>query len=244
MDRRTVIATALVLGLAGGASFGHGGWIYAKGRLAQVLLLRAWAAARGGARRPAPWPWADTWPGARLRVPRLGVDEIVLAGASGRTMAFGPAHLDGSVPPGGRGNCVLTGHRDTHFAFLEHLRPGDVLIVERVSGPPVRYTVTRTEILDEDDVEVMGERQRRTLTLLTCYPFHALVPGGPGRYAVIARASSPQRRVSPTRNPRNGDKNEPSPGDYEAPQAARMARAGKIPIRPAPQRKNLRPGAR
>jgi len=183
------MAVALVLGLAGGAAFGHGLWIYAKGRLAQVLLLRAWAAARGGARRPVPWPWADTWPVARLRVPRLGIDEIVLAGASGRTMAFGPGHLDGSAHPGAWGNCVLTGHRDTHFAFLERLRPGDALVLERAAGPPVRYTVTETLILEEDDVGVMEPTGGRVLTLLTCYPFHALAPGGPGRYAVIASAT-------------------------------------------------------
>jgi len=186
MGRRTAIAAALVMGLAGGISFGHGAWIYVKGRLAQVLLLRAWATACGGAERPAPWPWADTWPVARLRVPRLGVDEIVLAGASGRTMAFGPGHLDGSAPIGAVGNCVLTGHRDTHFAFLEKLQPGDALVVELPSGKAFRYTVTTTMVLDENDVEVMGECPGRLLTLLTCYPFHALVPGGPGRYAVVA----------------------------------------------------------
>ncbi|NOZ96070.1 MAG: class GN sortase [Acidobacteria bacterium] len=188
MGRRTAVVMALLLGAAGGASFGHGVWIYAKGRLAQVLLLRAWASALGGAERPAPWPWADTWPVARLRAPRLGVDEIVLAGASGRTMAFGPGHLDGSAPVGAEGNCVLTGHRDTHFAFLERLRPGDALVVEIPSGKAVCYTVTRTMVLDENDVEVMGESPGRLLTLLTCYPFHALVPGGPGRYAVVAVA--------------------------------------------------------
>jgi len=189
MRRRTVIAAALVLGLAGGVSFGHGLWIYAKGRLAQVLLLRAWAAACGGARRPVPWPWADTWPVARLKAPRLGVDEIVLAGASGRTMAFGPGHLDGSAAVGAEGNCVLTGHRDTHFAFLERLRPGDALVLELPSGGALRYTVMKTLVLDQNDVEIMGESPDHRLTLLTCYPFHALVPGGPGRYAVIATSS-------------------------------------------------------
>ncbi len=186
MRRRTAAAAALALGLAGAAAFGHGAWIYAKARLAQVLLLRAWAAARGGVDRPVPWPWADTWPVARLAAPRLGVDEIVLAGASGRTMAFGPAHVDGTGVPGSDGNCVLTGHRDTHFAFLEHLRPGDELRLETPGGGEGAYTVTETRVIDENDVGVMARGAGPQLTLLTCYPFHAVVPGGPGRYLVVA----------------------------------------------------------
>jgi hypothetical protein len=47
-----------------------------------------------------PWPWADTWPIARLSAPRHGVDLFVLAGATGRTLAFGPGHVDGTARPG------------------------------------------------------------------------------------------------------------------------------------------------
>ncbi len=187
-NRRIAVVVGLGLLLIGSVSFGRGVWIYAKGELAQVLLLRAWAAARGGAERPAPWPWADTWPVARLQSPRLGVEEIVLAGASGRTMAFGPAHLDGSADVGSQGNCVLTGHRDTHFAFLRWLVPGDTLLVEAPSGKVHRFTVVRTLILDEGDIGIMGDCSERRLTLLTCYPFDSVIPGGPGRYAVVALA--------------------------------------------------------
>src|SRR5207248_2826247 len=80
--------------LAGGAAlFGHGAYIYAKAGLAQVLLRRAWERTLAGERDVKPWPWADTWPVARLTIPKAGTDSIVLAGASGRTLAFGPGHL-------------------------------------------------------------------------------------------------------------------------------------------------------
>ena len=59
--------------------------------------------------------------------PRFSQDVIVLAGASGRTLAFGPGHLDGSARPGEPGNCVLSAHRDTQFAFLRRLEIGDLL---------------------------------------------------------------------------------------------------------------------
>ena len=37
---------------------------------------------------------------ARLSVPRLGLERHVLAGAHGRSLAFGPGHLDGTPLPG------------------------------------------------------------------------------------------------------------------------------------------------
>ena len=39
-------------------------------------------------------------------------------------MAFGPGHLSGTPLPGEAGNAVVSGHRDTHFAFLRGLREG------------------------------------------------------------------------------------------------------------------------
>ena len=44
-----------------------------------------------------PWRWADTSPIARLEVPRLGVRRVVLAGATGAVLAFGPGHIHGVV---------------------------------------------------------------------------------------------------------------------------------------------------
>ena len=95
-------ASARLPAVAGrGAGAGLAGWqaleaaaIPVKAVVAQFLLARAWATRRPGADRPRPWPWADTWPVGRLAVPRLEVDQIVLAGATGRTLAFGPARLD------------------------------------------------------------------------------------------------------------------------------------------------------
>src|SRR6476620_7642942 len=104
---------------------GHGAWIHAKAQLAQYLLQRAWTRTLEGERDARPWPWADTWPVARLRVPAHGVDLIVLDGVSGRTLAFAPGHASGSPVPGEMGTSVISGHRDTHFRFLGALKPDD-----------------------------------------------------------------------------------------------------------------------
>ena len=103
-SRRLVPWLVLLLLSIGGWQAGHGAFIYGKAWLAQLLLEDAWRRTEVGASGPVrPWPWADTWPVARLEVPRLGIDEIVLAGGSGRTLAFAPGHVDGTAAPGSRG---------------------------------------------------------------------------------------------------------------------------------------------
>ena len=70
--------TLIVLSIAalGCWQLGSGLWIQAKAELAQVLLERAWEKTLAGEARARPWPWADTWPVARLRIPSSGVDQI------------------------------------------------------------------------------------------------------------------------------------------------------------------------
>jgi len=170
-------------------------WIDAKAVLAQHLMRRAWSATEPGG-RVRPWPWADTFPVARLSAADHDVDLIVLAGGSGRTMAFGPGHLDGSVKPGGFGNSVISGHRDTHFAFLEDLHPGDRLTVERPGSEVVSYVVAATAVVDEHATWVTEQGLKQTLTLVTCYPFRSPTPGGNQRYVVWADAEVERARAS------------------------------------------------
>ncbi len=188
--RAPVLLAAAVLAAAGLWLAGDGLYIRAKAVLAQHLLSRAWAETRDGAARVKPWSWADTWPVARLRAPRLGIDQIVLAGGSGRTLAFGPGHVDGTAAPGTPGLSVIGGHRDTHFRFLEDLKPDDEVTIERADGGIQRYRVTGARIVDKDRARLPVAPDRPVLVLSTCYPFDAIVPGGPLRYVVTAVADS------------------------------------------------------
>lgn len=177
--------------LAGGAVlFGHGAYIYAKARVAQVLLHRAWARTLAGEKSVKPWPWADTFPVARLTIPKARADFIVLAGASGRTLAFGPGHLDGTARPGEEGNCVLSAHRDTQFAALRDVGRGDAVVVETPDGRRGVYRVEETAVFDRRDTRPLRPTEAPTLTLVTCYPFDAVTAGGPLRYVVRARRTS------------------------------------------------------
>ena len=110
----------------------------AKARLAQRLIASAWNRSLVTGAAVKPWPWADTFPVARLEAPRQGAALMVLAGASERTLAFGPGHIDGTPLPGDPGNAVVSGQRNTHFAFLRELRSGDTLVVHSASGRVVR----------------------------------------------------------------------------------------------------------
>ncbi|MGK2859539.1 MAG: class GN sortase [Thermoanaerobaculia bacterium] len=177
---------AAALALAGLACLGQSIWISAKAQLAQLLLDRAWSLVVAGESRAKPWPWADTWPVARLELPRENERLVVLAGASGRTMAFGPGHVDGTAEPGSAGNCVITAHRDTHFEPLQHLARGEAIDLETRDGKTRRYLVDDTFVTDESDTVVLKDDGSERLTLVTCWPFDAVVPGGPLRYVVVA----------------------------------------------------------
>ena len=97
-------AAALALVGFGLWQLGAGGWIHAKAWLAQRLLASAWQETMANGNAAKPWAWADTHPLARLRVPAHGIDQIVLAGSSGSSLAFAPGHVDGSPAPGEPGS--------------------------------------------------------------------------------------------------------------------------------------------
>ena len=175
----------LLVLLVGLVLLGQGSYIPAKAALAQWLLESAWRRSGEGA-VVKPWHWADTWPVAKLRQPRLGVEQIVLAGASGRVLAFGPGHVPGSAQPGSGGNVVLSGHRDTHFRWLKNLRRGDSLELQMPDGTVLRYAVWRTAIHDRRDTHLLDPDAQQGLRLITCYPFDALVAGGDQRYVLDA----------------------------------------------------------
>ena len=165
---------------------GQGLYIHAKAVLAQELIESSWQRTLAGKEAVKPWPWADTWPVARLDAPEQGVRLYVLDGASGRTLAFGPGHVAGTARPGESGNTVFSGHRDTHFRFLKELQVGSALTLEARTGVRRTYRVTGTQVVDKRDTRVLRSSDHAQLTLVTCYPFDALVPGGPLRYVVVA----------------------------------------------------------
>jgi sortase A len=187
--------------LAGLALTSRAAYLHAKAELAGVLIRRAWdKTARDGQSRP-PWPWADTHPAARLRIPRLRYDEIVLEGATPRTLAFGPARLLSGAVFGEHGNLELAGHRDTWFKRLEAVELGDGIELEwyddRRGGLRSRsYGVSTIRVVTPEDVSLLAPTSEDTLTLVTCYPF-GRSPRSPLRYMIRASPLGPSRVIKP-----------------------------------------------
>ena len=171
-------------------------YMHAKAELAGVLIRRAWEQSTRTGKGQAPWPWADTYPIARLQIFRLGYDEIVLEGATPRTLAFGPARLFSAAGVGEPGNLVLAGHRTSWFRPLQGIARGDNIEIEWVDphghGLHRRsYTVDLIRVVDPEDVTLLAPTSEDALTLVTCYPFgHGA--RSPQRYVVRA---VPQRPI-------------------------------------------------
>jgi sortase A len=187
---------AMVAALIAGAVFvTEAAWIHVKASLAQALIAAAWRREQAGSRNAQPWPWADTRPLAQLTFGE-GTHArkfLVLEGSSGRNLAFGPTHDPASVIPGEAGNSVIEGHRDTHFALLRDVKIGDTLNVETLASRNVNFLVTDITIVDSRRSRISLHADTPRLTLVTCYPFDAVVPGGPLRLIVTADLTAADR---------------------------------------------------
>lgn len=165
---------------------GDGLWIFAKARLAQYLIADAWQETLATGKAAKPWPWADTWPVARLQATDKNIDLYILEGGQGNALAFGPGHLQGSAYPGAAGVSIVGGHRDTHFRFLQKLQTGDPLLITTRSGRIMYYRVVGQHIANSAHAPLRVTSDESMLLLITCYPFESLRVGGPLRYVVTA----------------------------------------------------------
>ena len=191
---RLLLALTLV---AGGCLTSRALYLHTKAQLAGVLIRRAWQeSVKKGTSRP-PWPWADSHPVARLRIPRLDYDEIVLDAATPRSLAFGPARLLSSAGLGEPGSLVLAGHRTSWFRPLESIAAGDTIELEWFDARHSRlldrtYMVSAIRVVLPEDVTLLRPTSDDALTLITCYPF-GRSPKSPQRFIVRASPTGPSR---------------------------------------------------
>lgn len=184
-SRALALGLALGIGMYGLWQIGTVAAFHGKAALASHLISSAWTETLEHKSRTRPWPWADTWPVAFVEWQSSGITYPVLAGATGRTLAFAPGHLDGSARAGEKGLMVISGHRDTHFGHLKHVTSGDRFKVQNADGQWHGYRVTETRVVKASDRVAIDETKVR-IVLVTCWPFDAVESGGPLRYAVFA----------------------------------------------------------
>jgi sortase A len=141
-----------------------------------------------------PAPVTGSWV-ARLDAPSVRLSATVLEGSDDGTLARGAGHIEDTAFPGQAGNIGIAGHRDTTFRAVRDLHGGDPL--ELTTADRVyRYVITKTFIVEPEDVYVLDPGDRPMLTLVTCYPFN-YIGHAPHRYIIqavlvdqVARAAS------------------------------------------------------
>ena len=127
-------------------------------------------------------------PIGQLEIAAIALSVPLLEGYDATTLRRGVGHVPGTATPGGLGNLVLAGHRDTFFRPLRNIRAG---MLARVTSPAGswRYVVDRTEIVGPDQVEVVDIGDKPEMTLITCFPF-AYIGAAPQRFIVHAHLVS------------------------------------------------------
>lgn len=147
-------------------------WMYAQ----QKVLLHEW--------KHAQLDPAST----KLSIPRIHLEDIVLEGASSHSLLLGPAHLSDTAMPGTLGNAAIAGHRDTFFRHIHSLRYGDDIYVLRKERL-FHYVVRSRKVVEPTNLSVLRPTKDGELTLITCYPTHAIGPA-PQRLIVVAKLVS------------------------------------------------------
>jgi len=180
----------------GGSTLAFVGGQYVTGEWHQGEARRAWAESEARdvvalARRQAALdgklavaPILSGAPVARIEIPHIGLDEIVMEGVEGTSLNVGPGHLPGSAFPGERGNSVISAHRDRHFSRLDQLAVGDTVITE--SGARHSEWVVISKRVVDADAPALFRTTEATLTLTTCWPMR-YIGTAPQRLIVTAK---------------------------------------------------------
>ncbi len=168
---------------------------YAHGALRQDAARRAWEAAQaqsafavanaGLDAHVLGAPWSIGSPIARLVIPVLDLDEIVLEGVGDEELNAGPGHLPGSVLPGERGNAIVSAHRDRHFSRLGSLQVGDEITTETAPARPMKWIVISRRVVGSGEPALFSTPDP-TLTLTTCWPIR-YVGTAPDRLIITAK---------------------------------------------------------
>lgn len=164
-------------------------YIPAKAMLAQVLLRQAWSNTllhHGQINKP--WPWADTWPVARLIVPSQDVDQIILHDNAGNSQVFEPVRTVQSYQYKHINVITLNANHGNQFHFLEDVVIGEIIDLQNMQGQYQRYQVQNFHIIDMHNNSARTLQPGRWLIMIAGYPFSETSAGSSQRYVVTAQA--------------------------------------------------------
>lgn len=104
---------------------------------------------------------------ARLHIPRIGLDAVVVEGDDARSLRRGPGHLPRTGRPGEPRNCAIAAHRDGWFARLDEVEIGDAVRV-RTRERVFEYEVWERRVVTPDRGDLLERGPFPDLTLITC----------------------------------------------------------------------------
>lgn len=111
-------------------------------------------------------------PIGRIRVPRLGLTMLVVAGTDHDSLKKGPGWDERTFLPGEGKLTYIAGHRTTYgapFAHIDRMRKGDAVELDLPYGS-FHYRVTSSVIVPADDLARLRSRGRELLALQACHP--------------------------------------------------------------------------
>jgi sortase A len=145
-------------------------------------LVRTWASSPTGASLAVSKVLRPAFgrPMMVLRIPEIGLRQVVLEGVSTSDLERGPGHYPGTALPGQLGNVAIAGHRVTYggpFRNLDRLLPGDEIDIDTRDRTYI-YRVRSAQEVTPSDIGVTfavpeqpeGRPTQRLLTLTTCTP--------------------------------------------------------------------------
>ena len=122
---------------------------------------------------------------ARIRIPEIGVDKVVVNGTDPGDLREGPGLYPQTPYPGVPGTTAIAGHRTTYgapFRKIDKLGPGDEIVVEMSYGH-FTYKVEKSEIVDPTELSVIRRVGHDRLVLTACHPLYSAAQ----RIVVFAR---------------------------------------------------------
>jgi sortase A len=124
----------------------------------------------------------------RLDIPALSLSVPITGDYDSRSLLRGVGHIPGTAVPGGLGNLVLAGHRDTFFRPLRRVKDGMKIDVTTTTGR-WEYLIDSTEIVNPEQTDILDIGSRPEMTLITCFPFD-FIGAAPKRFIVHAHLLS------------------------------------------------------
>ena len=120
----------------------------------------------------------------RLEIPRVHLSVMVVDGDDEATLKIAAGHLPDTPLPWELGNSAVAGHRDSFFRPLSAIKLKDRLRLVTPHGA-FNYEVSNVRVVKPNDLSVLAQNGRSSLTLVTCYPF-SYVGRAPKRFIVRA----------------------------------------------------------